>query len=65
MTLLLELGVDIEQNDCCHKLPIIAAIECDCVDILTLLLNTGASIRHQNRDGEITLMYALNYSNKN
>ena len=40
--LLLEKGADIEQNDYCHKTPIIAAIECDCVDIVTLLVNASA-----------------------
>ena len=65
VTLLLEKGADNEQNDCCHKTPIIAAIECDVVDILTLLVNAGANVHHQNRDGETTLMYTLNCSNKN
>ena len=65
VTQLLEKGADIERNDCCHKTPIIIAIESDRVDILTLLVNAGANVHHQNGDGETTLMYALNCSNKN
>ena len=38
---------DIEQTDSCHKPPIIVAIECNCVDILTLLINTSANVYHQ------------------
>ena len=53
---LLEIGADTEQNGCCHKTPIIAAIEIDDIDILTLLLKLVLMF---------IIMYALNCSNKN
>ena len=53
---LLEIGADTEQNGCCHKTPIIAAIESDHIDILTLLVKLVLMF---------IIMYALNCSNKN